>query len=351
MLVLSFSSKAQETNWPSPEVQQMYEQAKNYQSTGATKQAIVLLQQAIQLAPNIMILHRDLAQGYNVLGQYDEAYKTVEPIITQNDADEQTYYIATTALLAMGEKKKTRKTLDKGIKIFSHSGFLYHELGRYYEAEVEMEYALDSWLKGIEEDPAYHLNYYEAARMYSITKRQLWAVLYGEIFINMERQTPRSVETRKLVLEGYTKMFASIGTGDVPRFGEYKYANDDLNFEDAVMKIFMQLAPVVADGMTAENLTMLRTRFIMEWMNTYNAKFPFSLFTYQERMMRDGQFDAYNQWLFGNAENTAQFNSWQQFHPNAIPAFNSWTAQNLFYNTSADAYNSKKFSGLFSKKK
>lgn len=329
----------------------MYEQAKNYQSTGATKQAIVLLQQAIQIAPNVMVLHRDLAQGYIILRQYDEAYKTVEPIITQNDADEQTYYIAATALLAMGEKKKTKKVLEKGIKIFTHSGLLYHELGQYYEAGNELEYALDSWLRGIEEDPAYHLNYYEATRLYSITKRQLWAVLYGEIFINMERQTSRSIETRKLVLEGYTKIFASIGTGDVPRFGDYKYADDELNFEDAVMKTFMQLAPVVADGMTAENLTMLRSRFIMEWMNTYNAKFPFSLFTYQEKMMRDGQFDAYNQWLFGQAENTAQYNSWQQFHTNAIPAFNAWAAQNLFYNTSADFYNSKKYSGLFSKKR
>lgn len=351
--ILFITGKAfcQYTEWPTPEVEQMYKQAKEYLSKGGIKQSIVLLQQAIQLAPDVMILHRDLAYSLNLAGEHDEAYKTIEPIIENGQADEQSYYIASTALTGAGEKKKVKKIIEKGIKKYPHSGLLYHELGKYYENDNDLEYALDAWLQGIEEDPSYHLNYYEAARMYANTDKMIWTILYGEVFVNMERQTNRSLEIRKMLLEAYRKTFNTIGTGDVPKYGNTTAAIEDENFEKAVRQIFLQLAPVVSDGITAENLTMLRTRFVMDWMENYNAKYPYSLFTYHEKMLRDGQFEAYNQWLFGRAENSNLFDGWKQFHAKALPEFENWAQQNQFHPTSGDFYNNKELSGLFSKKK
>ena len=117
------------------------------------------------------------------------------------------------------------------------------------------------------------------------------------------------------------------------------------------MDVFLQLAPVMSDGITAENLTMLRTRFVMEWMSNYAAKYPYSLFTYHDRLLREGQFEAYNQWLFGNAENQAMYRSWTQFNPNAIPGVTAWMHQNRYYPTASDFYNTKEIASLFSKKK
>jgi hypothetical protein len=107
----------------------------------------------------------------------------------------------------------------------------------------------------------------------------------------------------------------------------------------------------MGDGITTENLIMLRTRFAMEWMTYYAAKYSYSLFTYHDKLLRDGQFDAYNQWLFGKAENVALYNSWTQFNPSAMPGINSWMQQNRYNPTSADFYNTKEISSLFSKKK
>ena len=85
---------------------------------------------------------------------------------------------------------------------------------------------------------------------------------------------------------------------------KYDKKNDNTaatnGFEEAVFNTFIKLSPVVADGITTENLTMVRTRFLMDWyQQKYNEKYPFTLFSRQDRMTRDGYFDIYNQWMFG----------------------------------------------------
>lgn len=352
-ITLSVNAFCQNADWASPEVEQMYYQAKDYMSKGGVKQAIVLLQQAIQLSLGTPVLYKDLAYGYNLTGAYDNAYKTIEPLIKNKQTDEQTYFIAGNALYGMGEKKKAKSMYEKGIKQFPHSGLLYHELGNYYNENNDPEYALRSWLEGIEQDPSYHVNYYEAAKIYAGTDQPMWAVFYAEMFINMEKETQRSMDARRLMLMAYSKIFSTIGTGYTPKYKNTSTTATprNIDFEKAVMELYLQLAPVMSDGITAENLTMMRTRFIMEWTTNYAVKFPFSLFIYQDKMLRDGQFDAYNQWLFGKAENEALYNSWVQFNPNAIPGINAWMLRNRFFPTSADFYNTKEVSMLFAKKK
>ncbi len=349
---ISFNAYTQEASyWPSPEVEQMYKQAKDYLAAGAVKQSIVLLQQAIQLAPDVMLLHRDLAQALNLANEYNEAYRTIEPVIKSGQADEQAFQTAGSALLGAGEKKKAKNILEKGIKSYPHSGVLYHELGRYYESNNELEYALDSWLQGIEADPVYHLNYYEAARIYAGTDKLIWTIIYGEMFVNLERHTTRSMETRKWILDAYKRVFATIGTKSVPKYGRNTTKGESANFETAVMQTLLQLSPVVSDGITTENLTMLRTRFLIDWMANFAARYSFTLFTYQDKLIRDGEFDAYNQWLFGVAENESLYNSWTKFHKDAIPQYENWTRTNRFQPTASDVYNDKDLRTLFTKKK
>ncbi|MBS1775402.1 MAG: hypothetical protein JSS64_03875 [Bacteroidetes bacterium] len=347
----STSMVAQEVYWPSPEVEQMYKQAKDYLSRGAINQSIILLQQAIQLAPDVMVLYRDLAQALNAAKQYDEAFATIDPIIQRKQADELCYQIAANALFGKGENKKARKMVESGLNSYPNSGILYHEVARAYEAENDLEFALDALLKGIQADPFYHLNYYEAARLYLNTSKPLWTVLYGEVFANMERHTPRSVELRKMMLEAYKKIFSTVGTSNVPKYGASITEGEQQTFEAAVLQVFMQLAPVMSDGITTENLIMLRTRFVMDWKTTFADKFPYTLFAYHDKLLREGQFDAYNQWLFGIPENPSLYNSWTQFHPQAISNLENWAKANPYRPVAADFYNTKEVRGLFPKKK
>jgi tetratricopeptide (TPR) repeat protein len=345
-------AQGQTIAWPSPEVEQMYNEAREQNARGNLRQAITLYQQALQIAPGIMVLYRELGKAYSLAGANEEAQKTLEPIIKSGDADEQTFQALGTSYYASGSYRKAKSTFEAGVERYPHSGIIYNAWGKMYEEDKQEEEGLKTYIKGIEADPGYHLNYYDAAQAYMTTNKPVWAIMYGEMFINMEQQTTRSQETRTMLIRAYNRLFNAIAREETPRYGKKQdaTASSTNGFEEAVYSIYIKLTPVVADGMTTENLTMLRTRFLMDWYLQYAQKYPFTLFQRQDELIRDGYFDIYNQWLFGKAENAAQYDAWNKFHPDAMPDMEEWLKANKFQPTAADAYNTAQLNGIFLKK-
>lgn len=340
-----------QVNWPTPEVENLYKQAREYHSKGNLRQAIVMYQQAIQIAPDIVLLYRELAYAYYLARGYDEAIATLQPIIDQGKGDDMVHLIMTQSLLGKGELKKAKKFLRSSVEKFPNSGILFHEMGLMYEGDDEKVYALETWLEGIRKDPTYHVNYYEAARMYMSSNKIVWAILYAEMFINIEQQTNRSLEARKMLLEAYGKLFSTVSTADVPKFGSSVKANSPESFEEAVYNTYIHLAPVVADGITTENLVMLRTRFMMDWTMQYAERYPFSLFTRMDDMLRNGYFDIYNEWMFGKVENLQQYDAWVKFHQDALPWLEQWLSRHPYRPENTDFYNERTVDGIFTKRK
>lgn len=350
-LVVTTCAHAQNVDWPSPEIEQLYKQARQFHSSGNLKQAITLYKQAIQVAPGVMLLHRELGQALYLSGSYEEAISTLEAVIQAGAADEETYQVMASCLLAKGEKKKARNILKDGMARYPHAGILYYQAGKIYDEDGDREAALKAWLDGIENDPAYHMNYYEAARAYLDTNAPVWAILYGEMFVNIEQQTPRSYDVRKMLLEAYKQLFSSVNASAAPKYGKGKLpVNAD--FEKAVRDIYIKLSPVVSDGINTENLIMLRTRFIMEWyQQRYQFKYPFTLFARHDDMIRNGYFDIYNQWLFGKVDNAQEYAAWLKFHEDAAPDMEDYLKEHPYRPTGGDFYNSKNMDHIFLKKK
>ncbi|RYD57690.1 MAG: tetratricopeptide repeat protein [Sphingobacteriales bacterium] len=356
LLATSLPAVAQ-TSWPSPEVEKLYKNARDLHSQGKLDQAITKYLQALNIAPEVTVLYRDLGQAYFLTGNNEKAKETLEPVIKSGSADEQTYQTLAATYVKLNDEKKGRKTLEEGIVKYPHSGMLYHELGLWYEkkkdrSEEDMEKALMAWLRGIEADPAYHINYYEAARAYMASNRPpVWSIIYAETFINIEQQTPRSHETRAMLLAAYKRLFNSVGKLAPPAAPAKpkKGAPIDNGFEQAVYETYIKLAPVVSDGVTTETLTMLRTRFLMDWSLQYAQKYPVSLFYRQDQMIREGYFDIYNQWLTGRAENQAQYEAWNRYHPEDMPDFEEWLKDHSYRPVASDAYNMKYVEDIFKK--
>ena len=353
LLLTAGINRLQAQTWPSPEVEAMYNDARNYMSTGNLAQAIAIYQQAIQIAPGQMVLHRELGRAYYMMSNYDEAKKVLEPIITSGDADEQSYQAMAACLSLSGDKKKAKAMLQKGIAKYPHSGLLYHDMGKIYDDEDETVYALETWLDGIQAEPAYHVNYYEAARTYMNTNKTIWAIIYGEMFVNIERQTPRADETRQMLFDAYKKLYTDIANGeDVPKYKNNKGSNNaTVAFEEAVRSTYMKLSPVVSDGITEESLAMLRARFSIEWSYRYAGQYPFTLFTWYDQLLRNGFFDIYNESLFGKAESPQQFESWNTFHVGDMPKYQAWAEAHAIKPADGEFYNDKQVDGIFGKKK
>jgi len=349
IILLCSSSIHAQQNWPSPEVEQMYNTANNQLVLGNTEQAITLFQQAIKLAPNKMVLYRDLGEAYKRAGNYKDGLTIIEPVIKSGEADDKCYQIYASCLAANNEKKKAHNVLADGLKRFPSSGLLHHEMGIYYDSNNEQEKALLELLTGIELAPGFSANYYEAARMYMGSYKLVWAVIYAEIFMNLEKGTPKSDEAHDMLLGAYMRLYNSMGNSGVPQFKADKDNNANNDFETAVYDTYLKLSPVVSDGITTENLTMLRTRFSMDWQLRNTHKYPFTLFSRYDNMLRIGFFDAYNQWAFAPVDNPQQYEAWKSFHTDAIPKLEGWIETNPYIPVQTDFYNRKEVHGIFPK--
>jgi tetratricopeptide (TPR) repeat protein len=327
----------------------MYKNARNYLAQNNTEQAIITLQQAIKLAPDKMVLYRDLASAYHRSGSHKEAMNILDPILKSNEADDQCYDIYAMSLVSTAENKRAKIMLQDALRKYPNSGLLYHGMGLMYEQEGNKELALTTWLTGIERNAEFHLNYYQAAKMYMNTHKPLWAILYAEMFLNVEQYSAMADETRDMLLGAYMRLFASIGSGAIPKYKDSKnnHAESAGDFEQAVYDTYLKLSPVVSDGINTENLTMLRTRFIMEWYKENAAEYPFGLFARMDDMIRTGYFDSYNQWIFGQLDNPQMFEAWKTFHGDAIPNFEKWLQTHPYTPSKGEFYNKKQVSGIF----
>jgi len=94
-------------------------------------------------------------------------------------------------------------------------------------------------------------------------------------------------------------------------------------------------------GITTETLTMIRTRFILDWFANYGAKYPFKLFDYQQQLIKEGMFEAYNQWLFGTVENLAAYDNWTKTHTEAYNNFTTFQKGRIFKMPTGQYYGEK----------
>src|SRR5690606_7716135 len=147
---------------------------------------------------------------------------------------------------------------------------------------------------------SYPLNYYNAAKAFLTAGNYVWALLYGEIYLNLDRHVERGAEIKKLMIESYQGILSATGPSELPDFrAASREKESGKNFEEAVVRTLRRNAGVIREWLTVESLIMLRTRFILSWTQGIGRKYPFTLFSYHEKLLSSGHFDAYNQMLFG----------------------------------------------------
>ena len=286
---------------------QLHETARAFMRQGDYANAVLVLNRAILMDPKNIEIAKDLGLNYYFSKDYTKALDICKPLLERDDADDQLFQIVGDIYLAMEQPKECEKLYKKGLKKFPSSGPLYNELGELLWSQKDFS-AIKQWEKGIETDPGFSKNYFNAARYYYFTTDKVWSLLYGEIFLNIEPMSSASQEMKNILLDSYKKLF---------READLERNNLDKNpFVLAFLHTMNKQSAVAAGGLDAESLTMIRTRFILDWYSEFGDKFPFRLFEQQRQLAQEGMFDAYNQWIFSAAQNLPAYQNWTDTHPN-----------------------------------
>ncbi len=283
--------------------------------------AILVINQALQQEPDNAAILKDQALVYYLQRDYIRSIGVSQKLVERKDADVQTYQIAAMAYKATNNTKELDKLYKKGLKLFPASGVLYNEYGELLWGKQDYT-AIKQWEKGIEVEPNLPGNYYNAAKYYYFTMDKVWSIVYGEIFVNMESYTRRTVEMKEVLLNSYKKLFTD---ADIK-----KNQNEKNPFVMAFLNTMNKQASVVSMGITPESLIMLRTRFILDWYNKNAAAFPHRLFEYQRQLLRDSSFEAYNQWLFGTSQDLTAFQNWVNTHEEDYKKFTTFQKGRVF---------------------
>lgn len=311
----------------------LYETGKKFLKQGDYDNAILVLKRATSLAPEVMLYQKDLANAYFYKGDIDNASTSLEKLIDADEADEELFLLACNISRTKNDLKAAEKYLKKGIKKFERSGALYNIYGEVLGLKSETS-AIAQWEKGIEKDPNFAGNYYNAAKYYFYTNNinaKIWSIYYGEIFVNQESYTPRTVEIKNIILDSYKKIFTD------ENFGKKNTKNE---FEKIFIENIENQKETILSGVTTPNLIMLRTRFILSW-NAIKSSFMSSLFDKQQQLLKEGMFEDYNYWLFETIQDINAFENWIKLHAASFDQFSKYHQNRVFKVTEKEYYKTK----------
>jgi tetratricopeptide (TPR) repeat protein len=318
-LFLAITSFAQ----PGDEIKALHENARTFMRSGDFDNAVIVLVRALNQDKDNLDMQKDLVMCYYLKRDFARALEGVKALLDRNNADVVCYQLAGNVYKALEQPKECEKVYKKGLKKFPKSGPLYSEYGELLWSTKDFS-AIEQWQKGIQNDPGFSGNYYNAALYYFFTKDKVWSLVYGEIFVNMESLSERGAAMKQLLLEGYKeKLFAE---ADLMK-GEEKNKNE---FAKAFLQGMNKQSSLANKGLTIETITMIRARFILDWYQNNAARFPFKLFEYHQQLLKEGMFDAYNQWLFGPVDNLAAFDNWTKTHAEQFTSFTNFQKNRIF---------------------
>ena len=303
------------------DAKELHETAKNYMRQGDYANASLVLVRALQQDPQNLEISKDLALDYLFQKENTKGINIIKPLLDRDDADDQTFQIAASLYKAATEIKEAEKIYKKAIKRFPSSGGIYNDYGETLWSQGDIT-AIKQWERGIEKDPEFSGNYYNAARYYYFSLDKVWSILYGEIFLNLETFTSRTAEMKGILLESYKKLFSDADL--------FRNTQNKENFEQAYLEVMKKQLDIPGKGINSESLTMIRTRFILNWFDQYGKKMPFRLFEYHRQLLQEGLFDAYNQWIFGVAQNLQAYQNWTTTHPKEYNDFNKFQKNRIF---------------------
>lgn len=301
-------------------ISQIQQAARNFNNRGEHANAVIVLRQGLREFPKALELEKELVLSLTLQRDYATAKEIAGPLTERADADVMCFQLAGNVYKALEEVKECDQLYQKGLKKFPSSGPLYSEWGELRWSNKDGR-AIVCWEDGIRLDPSYAGNYYNAALFYANEKQPIWALLYAEIFINMESKSERARNMKKILFDQYRDLLTQTTTTAFKK---------NENFGKSVRQVLDSAAGPAMLGLNTESLTMIRTRFILDWFAKNNTNYPFKLFEQQRQLLQIGLFEAYDQWLFVEGVNPTAFATWTQEHPDEYNRLRAFLFNRIF---------------------
>lgn len=305
---------------------------------GKFAESIKLLEEAQQLEPDDINYPYEIAYAYYAIKDFKNAVKYLEGILKHKDVNDRVYQLLGNTYDNLGKPEKAIETYEAGLKEYPSSGNLYLEMGVMQMGNKDYNKALTYYEKGIEMDPRFPSNYYWASRIYCSSTEEVWGMIYGEIFMNLERNSKRTSEISKLLFDTYkseikftsdtsfTVSFSQNATIDIATLSDTKKMK--LPFGIGVYEPTLIFSALTVRSINIHALDTIRSNFVDHFFsNGHDKEYPNILFSYQQQIKKAGHMEAYNYWLLMKGDEE-RFDQWHAANKDKWDAFVKWFTEN-----------------------
>jgi tetratricopeptide (TPR) repeat protein len=179
------------------------DQAIKLMDDGKLDESIVLLQEAQALDKEEWTYPYEIAMATYMKKDFPAAIIILEDLAANNNVNDRVFQLLGNAYSNLGKPEEATAKYDAGLEKFPSSGLLFMEKGTLALMQKNYDQAANFYEKGIEVDPLFPSNYYRVAALYLNSNFVLWGMIYGELFMNLERNTQRTAEMSKALYNAY----------------------------------------------------------------------------------------------------------------------------------------------------
>lgn len=304
---------------------------------GKIDESIDLLKQSEKLDQKNFAYPYELGYAYLMIEDYKKSIKMFEKTVKFEDCNDQCYQMLGNVYDISGDPDKAIEAYNKGLDKFPNSGRLHLELGN---MQQDLNIALKYYEKGIELDPSYPSNYYHATKIFlNNTEVEVWGMIYGELFMNLEIGSERTEEISKMLFDTYKNeisftsdstfsvSFCNISSITIPE-NEDIQEEIKLPFGLLIYEPVLMLSSIGVNFINLESLNEIRTNFLNIYFEEgFNNEYPNILFDRQKEILENGHFESYNYWLLGIG-NENEIGDWINQNEERFGMFLDWFIEN-----------------------
>ncbi|NML56072.1 tetratricopeptide repeat protein [Chryseobacterium cheonjiense] len=291
-------------------------------------EGIAILKECEKIDPADYTYPYEIAYAQLKKKDYKSAISQLEKIKNYSSIQADYYQLLGNTYDYDNNPEKAIATYEEGLKKFPNSGGLYLEKGVMYEFDKPEE-AIIIYEKGIKADPTYPSNYYRASNLYLRSNNKLPGLLYGEIFVNLERTTKRTQEMSEKLYNTY-KDAIDIKDEKSNSISICKVISVDVNSINRnkvplcmMFEASMLLSALGQKEFNLNSFAEIRNKFLKEYLSRIKKDYPNVLMDYFKKMEDNKVFDAYNHYVF-QIGNEKAFADWKQKNEAEYKRFVDW---------------------------
>jgi len=337
---------------------------------GKTEASLLLFDEAVKLDPYDPDILYEKGLAYYDIEDYKEAGNIMKQLLKANDPGDKVYRLLGFCYEMLKDPENAIGTYEEGMKYYPKAGSLYAERGQIAVNERRYDVAIGIFEKGIEMDPSYPNNYYWAAKVYCMrTDMMFRGMIYGEIFVNLERHTKRTEQISQLLYNTYGEGISFPADADPdshfagrtfakihyrPRggpdslladvlFAESMKGSDTSRYGADVYDPVMRKALVGERAINLASLNRIRGRFLEQYAALgFQERKPVVLFDYLQEVKAAGHLEAYNYWTLSNG-NPDAFAEWRLANNDKLMNYVAWRNAHPFFITEQNKFCTEKY--------